>query len=81
MQNFPEVVTNTRRPTIFGTNQTCSPGRLFAQFLSNMKYFPNHWSMQNLFTSGIGLDILIKVFEDDIYILYLGSLGFIQFLT
>ena len=31
--------------------------------LPNMQHFPNHWSMQIFLTSGIGPDILMKVFE------------------
>ena len=44
-------------PTVLGTNQTCSPAHLYDQLLPNMQYFPNHWSMQIYFTSGIGPDI------------------------
>ena len=67
----------TQDPSIvFGTKQTCPPALFYAQFFPNMQYFPNHWSMQIFFTSGIDSDILMKVFQDYMYILYLGSLGF-----
>ena len=63
-------------PTLFETNQTCSRAPPYAQILPNMQYFPNHRSMQICFTSGIGPDILMKVIEGYMYVLYLGSLGF-----
>ena len=56
-------------PTTFGTNQTYSPTPRIAQILPNTQYLPNHWSMQIFFTSGIGHDILMKVFEDFIIFL------------
>ena len=63
------VVTPPRPPPVFGTNQTCSPTSRFAQILPNLQHFTNHWSMQIFFTSLIGPDILINVFED--YIIFL----------
>ena len=45
--------------------------------LPNMQHFPNHWSMQIFLTSGIGPDILMKVFEG--YIILLISAGWLLF--
>ena len=42
--------------------------------LPNMQHFPNHWSMQIFLTSGIGLDILMKVFEGYIILLLKATL-------
>ena len=42
-----------------------------------MPHFPNHWSMQIFLTSGIGPDILMKVFEG--YIILLISAGWLLF--
>ena len=64
-------------PTVFGRNQACSPAPLYAHFLPNIQYFANHWSMHTFFTSGIDPGILMKVFENFMYILYLGILGFV----
>ena len=68
-RNFPGVATPPDPPTVFGTNQTCLPTSRFVQILPNMQYFSNQWSMQFFFTSGIGPDILMKVFEG--YIIFL----------
>ena len=68
-RNFPGVATPPDPPTVFGTNQTCLPTSRFVQILPNMQYFCNQWSMQFFFTSGIGPDILMKVFEG--YIIFL----------
>ena len=38
--------------------------------LPNMQHFPNHWSTQIFLTSGIGPDILMKVFEGYIILLF-----------
>ena len=35
-----------------------------------MQHFPNDWSMQIFLTSGIGPDILMKVFEGPLYSLF-----------
>ena len=56
-------------PPVFGTNQTCSPTPHFVQILPILQHFTNHWSMQIFFTSVIGPDILMKVFEDNIIFL------------
>ena len=69
LQNFPGIVTPPDSPTVFGTNQNCLPTPCFAQILPNMQHFPNHSLMQIFFTSGIGPDILMEVFED--YIIFL----------
>ena len=41
-----------------------------------MQHFPDRWSMQTFLTSGIGPDILIKVFEG--YIILLISAGWLK---
>ena len=52
-------------PTVFGTNLICLAMPRFARIFSNMqKYFPNHWSIQIFFISGIGPDILMNMLED-----------------
>ena len=70
MHNFPGIVTASRcPPTAFGKTQTYSPTPHFGQILPNMQYFPNHWSIHIFFSSGIGANILMKVFEDFIVFL------------
>ena len=56
-------------PTVFGTNQTCSPTPCFARVVPNMQYFPNHWWTQLFFNSGKGPDILTNVLKDCIIFL------------
>ena len=50
-------------------NKTYFPMPCFAWVLPNMKYFPNHRSLQIFFTSAIGPDILMNVLEDYIILL------------
>ena len=63
MQYFLGVTISPRPPVVFGTNQTCLSTPVFARILPNMQYFPNHWSIQILFISGIGPDTLMNVLE------------------
>ena len=49
-------------PTVFVTNQTCSPTPHFVQILPICNILPI--IVQILFTSGIGPHVLLKVFED-----------------
>ena len=52
-------------PTVFGTDLTYFPTSKFnCIFSSIQKYFHSHWSIRIFFTSGIGRDILMNVFED-----------------
>ena len=61
-------------PNKFRTNHTCLPTPCFARTVLNMQqYFHNHRSLQIIFTSGIGPDILMNVLEDCIILLVWGA--------
>ena len=79
LQNINAITSPSGPPTVFGRNQTRLPMLRIVHVLPNMQDFPNRWSMQTFFTSGICFDILMQVFEDCIhYIPYLGDLGFVE---
>ena len=60
LQNFPGFAAPPRYATFF-------------PILPNMQHFPNHCSMQIFLTSGIGPDILMRVFEGYIILLISGG--------
>ena len=69
LQSFHGIMTCSRPQTVIGTIRICLPTPRSSRVLSNLQYFPNHWSMEILFASGIGPDILINVVEDCIIFL------------
>ena len=49
LQIFPVAVLHDSRPSSYlhyGRSHTCQPRTRFPWILPNMKFFPNHWSMQ-----------------------------------
>ena len=65
LQKFSGVTTSPDHPTVFVANQSSLPTPHVAQILSKMEYFPNHGQFNaDFFTSKIGPDVLMKVFED-----------------
>ena len=82
LQKFSGVVTNPRppnclwdRPNLFGSTSLCSVSSQYAIFSQSL----TNQIIGHFYTSEIIPGILMKVFEDYMYILYLGSLGLLNF--